>query len=230
MWDVVLFVLAALFVLLLGAGVIGPKVKRAAPKPIPAPNHVAQSPPVQGPTSQPQTVPSISTKSYAQVLAEWITDACLDKSVVGPMSGPLHEACVNGDPRSLDRLLRTLVPAEMWEWPAYYAWAKRVEQKPTRIRMVAAAANMLQSRVTQQIRLAQMLENDRYPFWQMRFVGDPGECLECAQHDGRIELSSSAFWKTHGPFVCRHVGCKCSVRAYGERDMQDKKLVLGSNP
>lgn len=182
---------------------------------------------IQRAPSQTQAVPTISAKSYAKVLAEWIEDACLDKSVLAPMSGPLHQACINGESRSLDRLLRTLVPTEMWEWPGYYAWAKRVEQKPTRIRMVAAAANMLQSRVTQQIRLAQMLENDRYPFWQMRAVGGPGDCPDCAQHDGRIELSSSDFWRSHGPVVCRNIGCTCSVRAYNERDMQDKKLVLG---
>ena len=76
-------------------------------------------------------------------------------------------------------------------------------------------------------RLPQLLENvDRRPYWQFRVVGAMHDPPACKALDGRIERYDSAFWAQHNPAKCLRRECRCTIRAYGLRDLEE----LGVKP
>ena len=121
-----------------------------------------------------------------------------------------------GSPRELDYLLRTMCPEDMWDWPAYAAYAQEFGEKPTRIRMVAALAHRVMRDIHWAQRMPQLLANLAYrPLWQFRPAGDAHEHPACKNLSGRVERFDSEFWQTHGPTICDKVRCRCTIRAYG---------------
>lgn len=60
------------------------------------------------------------------------------------------------------------------------------------------------------------------PYLQYRTAGDSRVRPQHRQWNGLIYLLSDAFWQTHYP--PNGWGCRCTVRAYGESEMNDKDL------
>jgi len=74
-------------------------------------------------------------------------------------------------------------------------------------------------------RMPQLLANvDRRPYWQFRTVDDGRDPPACQVHHGRIERFDSEFWRLHNPALCERVDCRCTIRAYGLLDLQERGL------
>lgn len=166
---------------------------------------------------------------FTPALAEVIAEAGLDHDLVWPAREMLRAALQSGNPRELDRALRPLLPQAVWAWPGYEKWAKRIAEKPTRLRMVGAVVGLLLRKVAEQEHMEQLLANTaRRPYWQLRAVGDGADWPACAKASGRVERWDSRYWQRHGPHQCQRVGCRCSLRAYGEAELRDQGLHVGT--
>lgn len=144
--------------------------------------------------------------------AQW---AQIDPAPLLAQAAAIAASFDTGNPRVLDGLLRTICPADMWDWPAYTAYAKRVDEKPTRLRMVAALAHRFQVDAHWSERIPQLLQNiDFRPLWQFRACGDSRDPPACRKLSGRTERFDAAFWQTQNPSECDRVICRCSIRAY----------------
>lgn len=144
--------------------------------------------------------------------AEW---ANVDTAQLLTQADAITAALDSGRPRELDRLLRTICPADMWDWPAYAAYAEEAHEKPTRIRMVAALEHRLMRDDHWARHMPQLLANlENRPLWQFRAVDDGQDPPECKQLSGRVERFDSEFWQSHGPTTCDKVRCRCTIRAY----------------
>ncbi len=142
--------------------------------------------------------------------AQW---AHIDPAPLVGQAGAVQSAIDSGSQRELDQLLRNLCPTDMWDWPAYLAHADDQEEKPTRIRMVAALAHRLLRDDHWANRIPQMLESkDRHPRWQFRDCGDSRDPPACQKLSGRIERFDAEFWQTTSPAVCERVACRCAIR------------------
>ncbi len=65
---------------------------------------------------------------------------------------------------------------------------------------------------------------DRYPYLQYRTAGDARVRPQHRLWNGLVYPVDSVFWDTHYP-PCGW-GCRCTVRAYAARDIEDKNLVV----
>lgn len=152
--------------------------------------------------------------------AEW---ANVSPAQLMAQADAITAALDSGNPRQLDRLLRAICPADMWNWSAYMAYAQEFGEKPTRIRMVAALANRLMRDDHWAQRMPQLLENlENRPLWQFRAVGDSRDPPACTKLTGRTERFDSPFWATHSPARCERVRCRCTIRAYGIKEWAEK--------
>lgn len=159
------------------------------------------------------------TARWQRVLGDQLCDAAHWANIEpGPLveqAQAVQAAVKSGNPRELDKLLRTLCPAEMWDWPAYFAYADEQEEKATRIRMVAVLANRITRDAHWNERMPQLLENtESHPVWQFRTVADGRDPEECADVAGKTERFDSAFWQSNSPANCDRVYCRCTIRAY----------------
>lgn len=144
--------------------------------------------------------------------AQW---AQIDPAALVAQSVAIAASFDTGNPRVLDGLLRTICPAEMWDWPAYMAHAKRVDEKPTRLRMVAVLAHRIERDAMWSQRLPQLLDNQEYrPLWQFRDCGDSRDPPACRKLSGRTARFDAAFWQTQNPSECDQIICRCAIRAY----------------
>lgn len=64
------------------------------------------------------------------------------------------------------------------------------------------------------------------PYWQFRAVGDAADPPACRAVDGHLARFDSEFWKTHSPAKCRRQMCRCTIRAYSQREFDAKGLAL----
>jgi hypothetical protein len=164
---------------------------------------------------------AIQPDSIAELLraAEW---ANIDPGSLTGRAEAIAAALDSGSSRELDRLLRTVCPDQMWDWPAYTAYANRVSEKPTRLRMVAALAHRILRDDNWSRRMPQLIANlDNRPLWQFRAVGDSRDPPACAKHSGRTERFYSEFWQLHNPAACNEVFCRCTIRAYGQKEFDE---------
>lgn len=201
-----------------------PQTKRSEPWP----SLATQLPPTSTQTTARLQEARAGAQDYfIPALAEVIAEAGLDHALIWPAREALRAALASGDSRALDRALRPVLPEAIWPWPGYEKWAKLVGQKPTRLRMVAAAADMLLHKMAAQERMAQLLENtDCRPYWQLRSAGDAADWPACAKATGRIERWDSRYWQTHGPQQCPRVGCRCTIRAYSLQDLVERGIAV----
>lgn len=127
----------------------------------------------------------------------------------------VQDAIDSGELRQLDKLLRSLCPAAMWDWPTYFTYADAVKEKPTRIRMVAALAHRLLRDDHWAWRMPQMLEAiELHSLWQFRPAGNSRDHPDCAALSCRTERFDSEFWQNNHPANCARVYCRCSIRSY----------------
>jgi hypothetical protein len=156
-----------------------------------------------------------------RLIAQW---ANIDPAPLVEQASAVTTAIDSGSPRELDRLLRTLCPDQIWDWPAYMEYTTRVGEKPTRIRMVAALAHRIQRDDHFSLRIPQLLRNiDNRPLWQFRAAGDSLDLPACTKLTGCTERHDSDFWKTNNPAECEHVMCRCTIRAYGVMEWENHK-------
>lgn len=74
-------------------------------------------------------------------------------------------------------------------------------------------------------RMPQLLANvERRPYWQFRTADDGRDNAACQADHGRIERHDSEFWQRRSPAKCRRVDCRCTIRAYGLRDLQERGI------
>jgi Phage Mu protein F like protein len=145
-------------------------------------------------------------------LASW---ANIDVSLLQANAKAIGQAIQAGDSTQLDRVLRDICPTEAWAWPAYSEYAARTNEKPTRLRMVAAVAHAIERQVMFTDSLAQLMGNvSARPIWQLRAVCDGRDPEECEKLDGQTARYDDQFWLTNGPTQCEKVYCRCSIRAY----------------
>ena len=156
------------------------------------------------------------TQSLNESLRKAAAWANVDAAPLVALSAVVQAAIDSGSPRELDQLLRTVCPAEMWDWPAYAEYAQRINEKPTRIRMVAAFGHRILRGDHWARRLPQLMLNiSRRPLWSFRIAGDRRDPPECVALAGTTERFDSAFWQANNPAHCDQVMCRCSIRAYG---------------
>lgn len=154
-----------------------------------------------------------------QVLKESLSKAAawahIDAEPLVALSAEVQAAINSGNPRELDQLLRTVCPADMWPWPAYTEYALRVNEKPSRIRMVAALCHRIMRDAHWAEHMPELLAgSDRRPLWQFRDCGDGRDPEACEDLSGTTERFDSAFWQANNPAHCDQVMCRCSIRAY----------------
>lgn len=107
----------------------------------------------------------------------------------------------------------TIVQRHGWTYNGKRGWRTRV----------VFDANMRSA--TMAGRWAQLQANaDRRPFLQYRTAGDARVRPQHRQWNGRIYPISDAFWTTHYP--PNGWGCRCTVRAYGQAEMDAKGLQV----
>lgn len=107
----------------------------------------------------------------------------------------------------------TIVQRHGWTYNGKRGWRTRV----------VFDANMRSA--TMAGRWAQLQANaDRRPFLQYRTAGDARVRPQHRQWNGRIYPISDAFWSTHYP--PNGWGCRCTVRAYGQAEMEAKGLQV----
>lgn len=107
----------------------------------------------------------------------------------------------------------TIVQRHGWTYNGKRGWRTRV----------VFDANMRSA--TMAGRWAQLQANaDRRPFLQYRTAGDARVRPQHRQWNGRIYPISDAFWTTHYP--PNGWGCRCTVRAYGQAEMEAKGLQV----
>lgn len=153
-----------------------------------------------------------------QLAAQW---AHIDPASLLALTSAIVVACETNNPRVLDSVLRTVCPEKIWDWPEYIAYAERVSDKPTRLRMVAALAHRIERDAMWCQRLPQLVDNqNQRPLWQFRDCGDRRDPPACSKLSARIERFDSEFWQTQNPASCDRVNCRCTIRAYRTDETQ----------
>lgn len=153
-----------------------------------------------------------------RLAAQW---AHIDPVPLLALRSAIAISCETDNLRALDVVLRTVCPKQLWDWPDYMAYAERVGDKPTRLRMVAALAHRIVRDATWSQRLLQLLDNqEQRPLWQFRDCGDNRDPPACTKLSARIERFDSKFWQTQNPASCDQVTCRCTIRAYRTDETQ----------
>lgn len=157
-----------------------------------------------------------------------IQSARLERERVMTALPGLREAYAAGDPRALNHALREVTPTEVWDWPAYQEWAVMVgEKRVTRLKMVEALTHFIYGRSTRAEKHKQALEGrERNPLWEFRPAGDGRDWPDCRAKAGFRAEWNDPRWRREmlAPFFCQRVGCRCAIRTYSTREMQEKGI------
>lgn len=72
-----------------------------------------------------------------------------------------------------------------------------------------------------------MADIDIAPYWQWTCVVDPSTCPECAALNDKVFRYNDPIWQRYMMRI--HLGCRCSFRAYSDRDINKKNLSVTSS-